>query len=121
MTGLLAGLQADARLLARSVAFSAAFGFAGIVLLVAGLVCLTAALWIAIALFHGTMVAFVTLGLIYCGLGALFLALSMRRPRGTVYPPPPVAAAPPRAPLVQIAEAFAIGMEAGRAARGPRR
>lgn len=119
MSGLFSGLKADASNIARAAAFSVAFTITGLFLLVVGIGCVTAALWIMIATREGAIVAFAVLGLIYLALGALFLALAMRRPRQKHTPPAPPA--PAREPLVQIAEGFAIGMQAGRAARGPRR
>jgi hypothetical protein len=119
MPGLLYRLKDDARNIARAAAFS----FAGLFLMVAGLFCLTAALWIVIANHYGAIHAFTLLGIIYLVLGAVFLLLAMRRPRYRWTRHPLMGAAPPpREPLVQIAEGFAIGMQAGRAARRrPRR
>lgn len=122
MAGLFSGPLARARAAMRDAAFSAAFGIIGLVLALTGLGCLTAALWVAIATHHGVVVAFAVIGIIYLAVGAIFMALAAyprrhatrrapRSPHGT--PPPP----PPREPFVQIAEGFALGMQAGRAAR----
>lgn len=118
MTGLLNGIEARARQAARS----AAFATIGVIFAMIGLGFLTAGLWILIAAYEGALIAFVAIGALYLILGLCFLALG-RQPGGT--PPAadrPVAAEPPAQKdiFVQIAEGFATGMQAGRAARDPR-
>ncbi len=128
MSGLIHGLTASVRSYARSAAITAAFCIVGLLLSVAGFFGLTAALWVLIATYQGMVVAYATIGALFLVLGVIFLVLaaypsgnarrSSARQSGAREPAPPP---PPREPLVQIAEGFAIGMQAGRAARGRNR
>ena len=124
MAGLVDGVRSGARDIARAAVYSAAFGIAALLLALIGLGCLTAALWIVIATHQGAVFAFAFIGVIYLALAALFLALAAHPARQN-----PANgqrqqlddARNEREPFVQIAEGFAMGMEAGRAARGQKR
>ena len=112
MSGILRAFEARLR---RSVR-SAVLGAAGIVFGLAGIGCLSAALWLLIAASQGALLAFALLGALYLLLAlALFAAglpgsppgdaRGMRDDRGE------------GEPFIRMAEGFATGMEAGRAAR----
>jgi len=101
---------------ARRAARSATFTMMGIVFGTTGLALLSVALWLMIAVLQGAIVACAAIGALYLILGVCFMALG-RHP-GAAHPPEP---AQPKDPLVQIAEGFATGMRAGRAARDPDR
>lgn len=117
MAGLFSGIRARLRDAVRSAAFSVA----GIVFGLAGLAFLTAALWILLATHESPLVAFTVIGVLYLVLGFCFLALGARQSdthlrhnqAGTGG-----AEQTSREPLVQIAEGFAVGLQAGRSARG---
>lgn len=118
MTGLVSDFRRRARLAARAAAFSAA----GIVFCVTGLAFLTVALWVLLAAEQGVLAAWTVLGLLYLVLGAAFMLLAGRKDNTT--PVAPIAAPTPAQgaePFLRMAEAFAVGMQAGRDARRPRR
>ena len=118
----MAGLFSGIRTRLRDAVRSAAFGVAGVVFGLAGLAFLTAALWILLATYESPLVAFTVIGVLYLVLGFCFLALGTRQSDthsrddrgGETRPPSPAA----REPLAQIAEGFAVGLQAGRSARG---
>lgn len=118
MQGFLNGIETRARQAARS----AAFAMIGAIFALIGLGFLTAGLWIVIAAYEGALIAFVAIGALYLILGLCFMALG-RQPADASPEAPRPAADPPaqKDPFVQIAEGFATGMQAGRAARDPRR
>ncbi|MBR2573199.1 MAG: phage holin family protein [Loktanella sp.] len=120
MTGLVADFRRRARLAARAAALSAA----GIVFCATGLAFLTVALWVLLAAHQGVLAAWTVLGLLYLALGTGFMLTAARKDRRV--PPQPVTAPPPppadsAEPFLRMAEAFAVGMQAGRRARRPRR
>ncbi|HKL56481.1 phage holin family protein [Marivita sp.] len=118
MPGFLTGIETRARQAARS----AAFAMIGVIFAIIGLGFLTAGLWIVIAAYEGALIAFVAIGALYLILGLGFMALGRQPVGGSSEAPRPAADAPARQdPFVQIAEGFATGMQAGRAARDPRR
>lgn len=113
MTGLFSGVRARLRRAARS----AVFGFAAIVFGLVGLGFLTVALWILLATYESALVAHTVIGALYIVLAFSFLALGAQ-PEA---PQPHHDETPERDPLVQIAEGFAIGFDAGRSACKTRR
>ncbi|SIO13572.1 hypothetical protein SAMN05444722_0561 [Rhodovulum sp. ES.010] len=84
----------------------------GICLLI-GIGFLTAAAWLVLAAAHGAPVAATVLGSVYVALSALLFALVKRDP--------PAAPKQPESetgmPYFELAQGFAAGMQAGRAAR----
>jgi len=109
---MLARLQASLRQTLRRTAF----GVAGGLFLILGIGFLTAAVWLTLAIAHGGLFASVILGLVFCGVGLVFLALSARKPAQA---PAPIAVATPtaaKAPLeADLMAAFLGGLDAGRA------
>ncbi len=118
MTGFLTDLRIRARLMVRAAAFSAA----GIIFCTVGFAFLTAALWLLIATHEGAMTASLVLGFAYFLVGLCIMLIGQRpasrRRRAT---PPPPTAAQGAEPFLRMAEAFAVGMQAGRNARRPPR
>lgn len=111
------GLVSHFRRRARNAARAAAFTAAGVVFGLTGLGFLTVALWILIATYESALVAHAVIGALYLILGFCFLALGGQSTDAETAPEQPA----PKSPLLQVAEAFAVGLEAGRAARAPRR
>ncbi|MEQ9259455.1 MAG: phage holin family protein [Roseovarius sp.] len=104
----------------RNAARATAFSVMGVVFGLVGLGLLTVALWILLAAHEGVLVAYTAIGALYLLVGVFLMALGAQgngaeRPRHA--PPPPE---PERDPFVQLAEGFATGMQAGRAARDRR-
>ncbi len=112
----MSGLVSDIRRRARHTARAAAFTVAGVIFGMAGLAFLTVALWILIATYQSALIAHAVIGGLYLLLGMCFLAFGSHSTDAETAPPPPAA----REPLLQVAEAFAVGLQAGRAARTPR-
>lgn len=118
MTGLVADFRRRARLAARAAALSAA----GIVFCATGLAFLTVALWVLLAAHQGVLAGWTVLGLLYLALGTGFMLTAARKDRRV--PPQPITAPPPTdsvEPFLRMAEAFAVGMQAGRRAHRPHR
>jgi len=117
----MAGFLSDMRRRARATARAAAFSAIGVIFALTGLGFLTVALWILIATYESPLVAHAVIGALYLFLGVCFLALggqkSESRPAEPVESPPQT---PAKDPILQMAEAFAVGLQAGRAARRPR-
>jgi hypothetical protein len=117
MIGFLSTMGARLRDAARATAFSVL----GVVFGLAGLGFLTVALWIVLAVHEGVLVAYTVIGALYLVLGFCLMALGAqgggadepRRAAPQSEPP----SEPPKDPLVQLAEGFAMGMQAGRAMR----
>lgn len=118
----MAGFVSAIRSRVRQTARATAFGVMGVVFGLAGLGFLTVALWIVLASHESALVAHSVIGALYVVLGFCLLALSAQ-PGGQQAPPrndeADASSASPaeKEPLVQIAEGFAIGMQAGRAMR----
>ncbi|GAW35147.1 hypothetical protein RA2_02207 [Roseovarius sp. A-2] len=113
MTGFFSTMGARLRNAARATAFSVM----GVVFGLAGLGFLTVALWIVLAVNEGVLVAYTVIGALYLVLGFCLMALGAQgggadEPRSAAPP-----SEPPKDPLVQLAEGFAMGMQAGRAMR----
>ena len=114
-------LKDDARAAARAAAFSSL----GAVFTLIGLGFLTVALWLLLASMESALFAATVIGALYCAAGFTFLALglSSRRTaseRSFEFKSSSQAinaASAPREPFVQMAEGFAMGMQAGRSAR----
>ncbi|MGX0877065.1 hypothetical protein ACSSV4_001749 [Roseovarius sp. MBR-154] len=119
MAGLLSTMGARLRNAARATAFSVM----GVIFGLVGLGFLTMALWIVLALHGGVLMAHMVIGAFYFILGLCLMVLGAQG-GGTAAPreqtrsreqtPPPE---PAKDPLVQLAEGFAMGMQAGRAMR----
>lgn len=110
------GLVAQVRRRARNAARAAAFTVAGVVFGLAGLGFLTVALWILIATYESALVAYAVIGTLYLILGFCFMALGAQSTDAEAALTEPA----PKDPFLQVAEAFAVGLQAGRAARAPR-
>ncbi len=106
---------------ARTAVRSAALKSVGMLLMLVGLGFLTAALWLFIVTVATALMAAMVIGALYCGVGLILLSVASFRSRAHVAPHAAAAPAPgttaPAVPLVQLAEGFAMGMQAGRAAR----
>lgn len=112
----MSGIVSHLRRRARNAARAAAFTVAGVVFGLTGLGFLTVALWILIATYESALVAHAVVGALYLVLGCCFLALG-RQSTDTDTAPEET---PPKDPLLQVVEAFATGLQAGRAARSSR-
>lgn len=114
------GFVSDMRHRARAAARAAAFSTIGIIFSLTGLAFLTVALWLLIATHESAIVAHAVIGALYLFLGVCFLALggqkSDTRPADPAEPRPQD---PAKDPILQVAEAFAVGLRAGRSARRP--
>ncbi|MBR2655292.1 MAG: phage holin family protein [Loktanella sp.] len=120
MSGLMIDLRSRARLAARAAAFSAV----GVVFALTGLAFLTVALWLALAIYDSALLASAVVGVLYLVLGLIFLMIGGRGKAPPVQMPQqqaPFATDGPYDPFLRMAEAFAVGMAAGRSARRPRR
>lgn len=112
MSGLLSGFEARLHNTVRS----AILGAAAVVFGLVGLGCLSAALWLLVSAWHGALAAFLTLGGMYMLLALILFALattggSKARHRARHH------AHAEGEPFIRMAEGFATGMQAGRAAR----
>jgi apolipoprotein N-acyltransferase len=123
---MLAGLIFDLRSRARLAARAAAFTVAGVVFAMTGLAFLTVALWLGLAQYQSALFASAIVGAMYLVLGVVFFLLAGKkrlRAQHGVHPAP-ITGQPPVAgqydPFFRMAEGFAVGMAAGRAARRPR-
>lgn len=113
MQGFLLSLGARLRIAARATALS----IMGVIFGLVGLGFLTVALWILLATHEGVLVAHTVIGALYLIIGICLMLIGAQesgaeRPRAEDPSPEPG-----RDPFVQIAEGFATGMQAGRAAR----
>ena len=117
MLGMIGGLQYQARAAARAAGFT----FVGIILVLIGSGFLSAALWMVIEVDYGAITATALIGGLYVLLAGLCFLFANIRPRVRV-PVAPVAGvpSPSPSPFAAIAEGFAIGMQAGGAARTPK-
>lgn len=112
----MSGLVSHFRRRARNAARAAAFTVAGVVFGLTGLGFLTVALWILIATSESALVAHSVIGALYLTLGFCFMALGGQSTDAETAPHQPAA----KDPFLQVAEAFAVGLQAGRAARTPK-
>lgn len=112
----MSGIVTHFRRRARNAARAAAFTVAGVIFCLTGLGFLTVALWILIATYESVLVAHAVIGALYLVLGFCFLALGGQSTDTEAAPEQPA----PKEPLLQVAEAFAVGLQAGRAARAPK-
>ena len=121
MAGFVSAIQDRARQTARATAFSVM----GVVFGLVGLGFLTVALWIVVENHESALVAYSVIGALYVVLGFSLMALgaqtggspdSGHRHDTRDHAPEE----PAKEPLVQIAEGFAVGMQAGRAMREKR-
>ncbi len=115
---MFSGLKIRARMAARAAALTTV----GVVFGLVGLGLLTVALWILVAEHEGALIAFAVIGALYAVLSFVFIALGTARGGPPANPAHDPRAAPPpqKEPFAQMAEGFAIGLQAGRAAREPR-
>lgn len=114
---------------ARAAARAAAFSALGALFALVGTAFLTVALWLLLESQEGALFAATVIGALYCAAGFILMAVGMRG-RSTMSShgfsadsaaPTGKAANTPREPLVQMAEGFAMGMQAGRSARSDAR
>ena len=115
MPGLVSDIGIRARLAARAAAFTAA----GVIFAMTGLAFLTVALWIMVATYESALAAWTVIGVMYLALGLAFLMMAKRR-HPALPPAAPITPVQPIEPFLRVAEAFAVGLNAGRAARRPR-
>lgn len=108
----------------RSAARAGAYRTIGVVFGLTGLGFLTVALWIVVAVHEGALMAYIVIGALYAALSLCFLILASAQGASDAHndapSPEEPPATPPKEPLAQIAEGFALGMQAGRAARDKR-
>lgn len=119
MAVILSRLRTQAKLAARA----AALGLIGTVFLLVGLGFLSVALWMIVAAQHGGLIAFWVLGGLYVLLGLACLALrpsATQSDHGETDTAPQTRHTATDEPWVKLAEGFATGMQAGRAARDRR-
>lgn len=100
---------------ARAFSHRLALGTAGSLCAGVGAAFLTVAAWLVLSAGHGAVFAATVIGSAYLGAGLVLWALSLR-PRQPERTAPP---ADPYTPFIHMAEGFAAGLEAGRAARRP--
>lgn len=117
MSGLVTNLRSRARHMARAAALSVI----GVVFALTGLAFLTVALWVFLDSYEGALFAWTVIGIIYLILGLCFLLIAGRGNRSENTLPTTKAPEQSVEPFLQMAEAFAVGMQAGRRARRPRR
>lgn len=93
----------------------AAYSLVGVVFILIGVAFLTALLWMVLVELRDARFAaqilgfgFVALGFILIGIGKLISRLRIAAV------PPPMMAAGPRGPLLQLLEGFLVGLQAGR-------
>lgn len=119
MLGIASKIKDEVRATARSAVLS----LAGAILTAVGLGFLTLALWLFLLTVGSALAAAVIIGAIYCGAGFILLAVaaSGKGAPGDADLPDPEAppAPPPKDPFFQMAEGFAVGLQAGRAAGRP--
>jgi len=122
MCGILTQIESRVKVTARAAALTLlgrSFGLCAVA-------CLSAVLWIVIASSEGALIAFSAIGLIYLALGFFCIALGVAQRAGNEHGHPSnhphsgPAGRDTREPLVQLAEGFAAGLQAGRAARDSR-
>ena len=120
MIGMISAMRERVRHAARATAFSVM----GVIFGLVGLGFLTVALWIVLAAYENVLVAYTVIGALYVVLGFCLMALGAQKGDG---PKSHAQDAPERAPqdpakdpIVQVAEGFAVGMQAGRAMRETR-
>ncbi|SMH53299.1 hypothetical protein SAMN05661107_2750 [Maritimibacter sp. HL-12] len=118
MTGFGSSLAMRAREFGGAVALVAV----GVLFGIAGIGFLLAALWLLVALHHGAVIAFATVGVLLIALAFGLMAFSQRKSGAraahtAAQEEANSADAQPGAPFLRMAEGFAMGMEAGRAAR----
>lgn len=121
---MLTQFVSDVKDSARATARAAAFSALGTTFALIGLGFLTTALWMLLASHESALFAATVIGALYCAFGFGFLALGSRgtgdkrhRSSGTKRGMSDADAPPPRDPFLQLAEGFAIGLQAGRSAR----
>lgn len=107
---------------ARATARAAAFSVLGAIFALIGLGFLTVALWLLLQAQEGTLFAATVIGALYCAVGFAFLAFGARGKSKSTQDPltfqsERTSANAPREPFMQMAEGFAMGMQAGRSAR----
>lgn len=118
------GIIQDAKDRARQAARAAVLSTIGAILCLVGVGFLTSALWIIIEIEYGALMAALLIGGLYLVLGGAILAFG-RNSQSDAPPAHPGAAAhdphtappPPKDPIFQMAEGFAVGLQAGRQAR----
>lgn len=102
-------LKANIRHEAEQTARKAAFGFAGGLLLAAGIAFWTAAAWMFLLTLTTSLNTALIIGSVYAGGGLICLALAARRPVKPSKPAP----APKPASMDSLVAAFMTGLNAG--------
>ena len=118
-------IASDVKETARETARAVALTTLGAVFALVGIGFLTVALWMLLATTQTPLFAATVIGALYSAAGFLFLAFGSAgksksapaEPEFTSGRNAPLAANSSREPLLQLAEGFAIGMQAGRSAR----
>lgn len=110
------GMIDTARRAAGEAARSAALGLAAALLGIVGLGFLTFAAYVALRAAEGVIFAASVIGLAYLAAAVLLAVLARRRPQVPA-PPPAQPVVPPGGMALPLAEAFAMGLGAGRAFR----
>ncbi|WP_294620871.1 phage holin family protein [uncultured Roseovarius sp.] len=117
MIGMFSAMGDRLRRAARATAFSVM----GVVFGLVGLGFLTVALWIVLAAQESALVAYAAIGALYVVLGFCLMALGAQKgqsPDNTAPEAPErTRQDPTKDPIVQVAEGFAVGMQAGKAMR----
>lgn len=120
-------LVSEVKSRARDTARAAALSALGALFAIVGLAFLTGALWLLFACLETPLFAATVIGALYCGVGLTLLAFGMRGKSGTARRPTShadlashEAEARHREPFLQMAEGFAMGLQAGRSARAGR-
>ena len=114
----------SARATARAALFSTLGGFFALV----GTGFLTLALWLLLVSVESALFAATVIGALYCAFGFILLAVGLKGRKHTTTDSYEFssgrsqgqeAANTPREPFLQMAEGFAMGLQAGRSARSP--
>ena len=119
MLGIAQTLNDQARAAARALVMRSAGGLFALI----GTGFLTVALWMYLSVIGSTLMAAIVIGALYCAVGFGLLALASGGTTTAEERAPEQHASPQPAndtPLAQIAQGFAVGMQAGRSARDVR-
>ncbi len=115
----------DVKDTASATARAALFSTMGGLFTLVGTGFLTVALWLLLVSLEGAIFAATVIGALYCACGFILMAVGLKGKKPTVdgyefssgRNSEPDAANTPREPFLQMAEGFAMGLQAGRSAR----